>query len=324
MSISVIVSNLNGQRFLPRLLESLRAQKDVTLELIVVDRESKDGSRDYLQGCSDVTMITEPAGTGLVAGYAAGKRVARFDNLFFCNEDMWFDSDCLSLLLKHISLGDRIGAADPWQWSYDGQRWIHGGTRFTRDRWNRSSSYPPRGYDFTAPLKRGDVIPFGCAGAMLIHRRMYEESGGWDTSFFLDCEDVDLFVRAWQRNWRCVVVPEAKVYHAVGMSNNQMQSSGKTIVNRRYVEGRSNTAVVGLKYFTGAALFWPFAVQILPLLSNVAKMRWRVVLAEIRSLALTVRRLPEVRNFRRANADYNRARPGQLFFLQPNHNEKGQ
>ena len=319
MPISVIVSNLNGERFLPRLLETLRAQKDVDLEIIIVDRESKDGSRDYLRGREDVIMLTEPAASGLVSGYAAGAKVARFEHLFFCNEDMWFDPNCLSLLSQCISLERRIGAADPWQWTYDGQKLIHGGTRLVSAVWNRWSVYPRRGYNYLAPLKNGDVVPFGCAGAILIHRQMYEEIGGWDTTFFLDCEDVDIFLRAWQRNWRCVVVPEAKVYHAVGMSNNQVQASGQKIVNRRYVEGRSNMAVVGFKYFTGFSLFWPLAVQILPLFSNIVKLRWKTVLAEIRSAALTFRRWPEIRSFRRANAKYAQSKPGQLFFLQPEH-----
>jgi GT2 family glycosyltransferase len=132
---------------------------------------------------------------------------------------------------------------------------------------------------------------------------------------------VDLFLRAWQRDWRCVVVPEAKVYHAVGMSNSQAQSSGEKVANRRYVAGRSNSAVVGLKYFTGAALFWPVAVQILPLFSNIAKLRWHIVSGELRALALTVSRLPTIWAFRRANASYARSKPGQQFFLQPEYGD---
>ena len=38
MLISVIVSNFNGARYLPKLLESFRAQQGVTLEIIIVDR----------------------------------------------------------------------------------------------------------------------------------------------------------------------------------------------------------------------------------------------------------------------------------------------
>src|SRR5262249_51698793 len=135
MSVSVVISNFNGARFLPRLLETLREQRGVALEIIVVDRHSKDDSLQILAAHPEVVVVHEPPETGLVAGYTAGARRARFEHLFFCNEDMWFDPDCLRLLEERIDLGQRIGAADPWQWTYDGVHWIHGGTRFQRRLW---------------------------------------------------------------------------------------------------------------------------------------------------------------------------------------------
>jgi len=56
MSVSVIASNFNGERFLPRLLSSLRAQRGVTLEIIVVDRHSTDGSFELLSQESDIIV----------------------------------------------------------------------------------------------------------------------------------------------------------------------------------------------------------------------------------------------------------------------------
>jgi GT2 family glycosyltransferase len=86
--ISVIVSNFNGLRFLPRLLESLRAQRGVESEIIIVDRLSTDGSGEYLASQPDVRVLSERPETGLVSGYATGATVARGELLFFCNEDM--------------------------------------------------------------------------------------------------------------------------------------------------------------------------------------------------------------------------------------------
>jgi hypothetical protein len=74
-------------------------------------------------------------------------------------------------------------------------------------------------------------VPFACGGAFLIHRDVYAEIGGWDTSFFLDFEDVDLFVRAWQREWHCVTVPEAKVYHAVAGCQVAVDTVGQPLRN---------------------------------------------------------------------------------------------
>jgi glycosyltransferase involved in cell wall biosynthesis len=39
-------------KYLPRALETLRTQQHVRTEIIVVDRESADGSREYLTAAS--------------------------------------------------------------------------------------------------------------------------------------------------------------------------------------------------------------------------------------------------------------------------------
>src|ERR1700724_947768 len=211
--VSVVVCNLNGMRFLPRLLATLREQREVDTEIVVVDRESTDGSREYLARHPGIKVVTEPAASGLVAGYHAAVAAASHDLLFFCNEDLWLDADCLASLARHVSLADRIGAA------------------------------------------------------VLVHRRMYLDVGGWDTSFFMDFDDVELFLRAWQRGWRCVAVPGARVYHAGGMSTFQAGPPPSEVRFRRHVGGESNRAVICLKHFTGPSLLWAAVLLLAPLAS---------------------------------------------------------
>jgi len=320
--VSVIISNFNGARFLPRLFESLRGQRGIETEIIVVDRQSTDGSKAILANEIGLKVISEPPESGLVAGYHAGSAHATADLLFFCNEDMWFDPDCLLRLAERIDLTARVGAADPWQWTYDGSEWIHGGTRFLPSAWALNSPEPRRAADFRVPLKAGDTIPFPCAGAALIHRDVYRELGGWDTSFFLDHEDTDLFLRAWQRGWKSVVVPEAKVYHAVNASNVQtLVSIQVTVSHRRYVSQRANLGVIALKYFSWralplAALNWPAVV-----LNNLAKGRWEFLMWDLQVLGELVRRLPAAWQFRKANTGYNHYFPGEQFFRVPEFSE---
>jgi GT2 family glycosyltransferase len=314
--ISAIISNFNGLKFLSRLIETLRQQQQVTTEIIVVDRQSSDGSLDYLRGFPEIRVVTEPASTGLVSGYAAGAAVAQGEYFFFCNEDMWFDPLCLHLLRGQICLERRIGASDPWQWTYDGQTLIHAGTRFYRRNWDPNCPYPRRGYDFTAALSAGEKVPFPCAGAFLIHRRVYEEIGGWDTSFFLDHEDLDLFLRAWQRGWSCVTVPQAKVYHAVNASNAKTMADGRQVFPRRYIANRSNLAVIGLKYYSGMPLLLPFGSLAASLLSDIVKLRWRKMSLDLQALVLTMKRMGAVCRFRQSNRKWAKAKPGLQFFLE--------
>ncbi len=314
IQVSAIISNLNGKKFLPRLIETLRTQAGVDVELIVVDRESKDGSLEYLALLRGVKVVSEPAATGLVAGYHAGVPAATNDLLFFCNEDLWLDRDCLSSLARHISVPGKVGAADPWQWTYDGARHIHGGTAFVRAFLDPISCYPPRRFDFMVPLKSGDPAPLACAGALLVHRRMYLDAGGWDSSFFMEFDDVDFFLRAWQRGWKCVSEPEAHVYHAVGMSTLQHGSPPAEVLRRRRIGAESNRAAICLKHFTGISLLWAIVLLGRPLLAHTLHLRFRIAGIYVDALKLTWERLPGILRFRRANRIPMRSKPGQNFF----------
>lgn len=315
--ISVVVSNFNGLRFLPRLLESLRSQRDVEIEIIVVDRHSTDGSGPYLASCPDVRVLSEPPESGLVSGYACGAAIARGELLFFCNEDMWFDPDCLRLLAARIDLPARIGAVDGWHWTYDGRHWIHGATRFEPIFWHLNSPHPFRSAAFAVDLPPGSDTPFPCAGAFLIHRDVYREIGEWDRGYFLDHEDVDLFIRAWQRNWRCVMEPSARIYHAVNAANAHiLATTGQPVGHRRYVGQRANLVILAIKYFSwpwilASLVQWPLAV-----LNNLRAGYW-FRLANDHAIPVEVwRRLPDALAFRRANAPYNLRFPGERFFTE--------
>jgi GT2 family glycosyltransferase len=315
MAISAIASNLNGKRFLPRLLESLRTQAGVAVQIIVVDRNSRDGSLEYLASQSDVTVAHEPPQTGLVSGYAAGARLARHEHLFFCNEDMWFAPGCLRRLEERIDLSAGVVAADPWQWTYDGSELIHAGTRFRPVAWDPVSAYPFRRSSFTEPVAVGEVVPLACAGAFLIHRQAYDGVGGWDRSFFLDHEDTDLFIRVWQRGWHCVSVPDARVYHAVGASNTQQITTINTPVKRRrLISGLSSVSIIGMKYFSSIALLYPFLFPLLTIAKDAVRLRFRRAWLAVMVAGEVVRRSGEALRFRSRWWRFNRRRPGQEFF----------
>lgn len=315
MGVSVIISNMNGMAFLPRLMETLRNQRNADVQIIVVDRSSNDGSIGYLASLGDVAVVNEPPETGLVSGYAAGMALARHDHLFFCNEDMWLDPDCLGLLEERIDMPSGVIAADPWQWTYDGGTLIHANTRFAPAHLNFLCPYPFIRYLFTESAGEGEVVPFPCAGAFMMHRKALEDVGGWDTSFFLDHEDVDLFVRVWQAGHRCVSVPRARVYHAVGASNRQQIPAINTPVQRRrLISGQASVAIIGMKYFTGWARAYAYAYPVLCVVKDLVRFRLKRTWLGILAAVEVCRRSGAAERFRAGHATVNQARPGQCFF----------
>jgi GT2 family glycosyltransferase len=316
MDVSVIVSNFNGAKFLPRLIESLQAQAGVTPEILIVDRYSTDETPAILARHPGLKVVKEPPESGLAAGYAAGVPHARYELLFFCNEDMWFAPDCLQRLAAAVDLSRRVGCADPWQWSYDGSRLVHTGPQVRR-QWNRGSPHPFYDLPQNEHLPSGHVVAQASAGAMLVHRAVYEEVGGWDRTFFLDHEDTDLAIRMWQRGWLSVVVPEAKVYHAIGASNTQVIPTGRVSVGKkRYVESASNQFAVVWKLFSPRLALLPFLPWLEKLSKNLLRGRWRHAGWDVLSLKSALARIPAILAFRRRNRSVLRERPGEQFFRQ--------
>jgi GT2 family glycosyltransferase len=315
--VSVIISNFNGAKYLPRLIETLHAQQGVELEIIVVDRNSSDGSDSILAQHPEITVIKHPPETGLVCGYAVGGDAAKHDLLYFCNEDMWYEPDCLRQLCERIDLEKQIAAVMPVQWTYDGADIVNCGAWFSKSAWCRSNPYPFRVSHWHLPARTTETSGIN-AGACLIHRAVYDEIGGWDRSFFLDYEDMDLSLRLWQHGWKCLVVPEAKVYHAVGASNSKAISGGTQKVSRkRYIDGGSNVPAIALKTFTGFAVLWPFLTLADRFLRNVVRLRVERAWWDVLIFFTVLQRLPDLLGFRRLNKRWNWEQPGQNFFTDP-------
>lgn len=314
-SVSVIVSNFNGAKYLPRLISTLQKQEGVSLELIVVDRNSSDESDAILANHSEIKVVKHPPESGLVAGYNAGLVAASHDLLFFCNEDMWFDPNCLHECVMTLLSAERIGAVMPVQWTYDGAAIVNAGIWYTQSLWCRASPVLTRDacwHVVDSPAR----LSFANAGACMVRRAVFEKVGGWDSTFFLDCEDVDLGIRMWQRGWECWVVPNAILGHAVGASNQKvLPNTGTSVGRKRYVSGFSNFLMIALKYFSFLAI--PRAMLAFGdvMLRDLITGRWGRLMLDFKVIELTLQRAPLWLAWRRDNRELNRKHPGEHFFF---------
>ncbi|MFZ4595001.1 MAG: glycosyltransferase family 2 protein [Verrucomicrobiaceae bacterium] len=315
--ISVIISNFNGAKYLPRLLSTLRRQQGVTLQIIVVDRHSSDESNAILAQQPDVSVVKHPPETGLVSGYAAGTSEATEDLFFFMNEDMWLAPDCLLECVSVLTSKPNIASVMPVQWTYDGTAIVNAGIWFEYCLWNRACPTLQARSKWHLVAKPSRVS-YANAGACLVRRDAYTEVGGWDTTFFLDDEDTDIAIRFWQRGWECWVAPDATIGHAVGASNTKKLTATATPVSvKRYVSALSNFLMVALKTFSLSTIPRAFLAWTDRLLRNVAKGRWKLVGLDFKALRLTISRMSDANRFRQTNHHWNQQRPGQGFFREP-------
>ncbi|MFH2019437.1 MAG: glycosyltransferase, partial [bacterium] len=89
--VSIIVLNYNAAAFLPKTLDSIKMQKGITTQTILVDNNSSDHSlaivkKDYPW----VKVVKRNTSTGFAAGNNAGLPVALSDTILFFNPDIAF------------------------------------------------------------------------------------------------------------------------------------------------------------------------------------------------------------------------------------------
>ena len=63
------------------------------------------------------------------------------------------------------------------------------------------------------PLDRASDVPWVTGACLLVARRCFEDLGGFDESFFMYYEDVDLCHRCWKSGWRVVFDPRPALRH---------------------------------------------------------------------------------------------------------------
>jgi GT2 family glycosyltransferase len=218
MSISVVIANYQGEQLLPECLASLERQTMPPVEVIVVDVGSSDRSTDVAQEYGAVVVEADNRGVG--PAYNTGAGIARGELVLCSNNDVAYDDDCLELLAAALGADPSRFAADPCQLDWDGRRVIHAQTRLHTAG---LLGQPLPGLLVDHVVHAETTVPTVAANgaAMLVRRDRLSELGGFDKTFFMEYEELDLCWRAWLRGWETVYVPSARVRHRVAASTSE-------------------------------------------------------------------------------------------------------
>lgn len=210
--VSVIIPNWNGAVHLPTCLESLRRQTWRSLEVIVVDNGSVDGSLDLLaREYPEVRVLALGANRGFAGAVNAGIRAARGEFIVLLNNDTEADPHWLEEVVAAFERHPEAGLVASKMLLFDRRDVFHTAGDYYRvdgRPGNRGVWETDRGqYD------QEEYVFSACGGSAAYRRAMLEEIGLLDEDFFYSCEDVDLAWRAQLAGWRCVYAPRAVVYH---------------------------------------------------------------------------------------------------------------
>jgi GT2 family glycosyltransferase len=211
--VAVVVGNYQGELVLDDCLDSLALQTQPVQEIIVADGASTDRSGEIAER-HGARFLTFP-NNGLGVLYNRGVAATEASYVLLLNNDVSLDARCVELLLAELKADESRFAADPTQLDWSGGTVIHGRATL-RSGALFHELLPGLHLDQLGAAVKVAPTVFANGAAMLVRRQMFTELGGFDETFFMDCEDLDLCWRAWHRGWSCVYVPGASLRHRVG------------------------------------------------------------------------------------------------------------
>lgn len=193
-------------------LRSLERQTFTDFEVIVVDNSGKRRVREAPESQAARVRIIENetnAGFGRAFNQAYAESNAPF--LAVLNDDAEAEPEWLGELLAAMESQPAVGMCAS-------QVLLHGSAEPRIDSFGmllcRDGSSKQQGHGQPPGTGKRPVhvlLPSGSAA--LYRREMLAETGVFDDTFFLYCEDTDLGLRARWLAWECLAVPTAIVHH---------------------------------------------------------------------------------------------------------------
>ena len=257
MRASVIVVNWNAG---PALVECLASASAGAAETILVDNASTDGSPAAARArYPDLHIIDTGANLGFAAGANRGASAARGDVLVFLNPDACVEPSAIAKLVDALAAIPGAGIAGGGLLDAAG-RWQPGAARFHPIAHLLLDTTPGR---LAARGRRAPhVVDWVYGTFMAVRRDAFRQLGGFDESYFLYGEDLDLCHRAAALGLRTIHVPEARAIHGANVSATQRVGLGREAAvvagEMRFYARRGQLgvfrAVAACKFGTKAAL----------------------------------------------------------------------
>jgi GT2 family glycosyltransferase len=231
MELSVIIVNYNVKYFLEQcLLSVIKAAKGITMEIFVVDNASTDGSREWLEeNFPEVRFTWNSYNPGFAIANNQALLKANGEYILFLNPDTILPEDCFRKCIQYFNSHPKAGAL--------GVCMLDGSGNFLKESkrgfptpmaafykltglsalFPRSPVYSRYHMGHLDPAKNHETDVL--AGAfMMVRKKVLDITGGFDESFFMYGEDIDLSFRIQQAGYKNIYLAECPILHFKGES----------------------------------------------------------------------------------------------------------
>jgi len=230
--VAVILINYNSSKFTIECISSILEQTSNKLSygVIIVDNASAIDDYEYLvENLSQFTeklpvqLFRSRINTGFSTGNMLGIQFISASYYFFLNNDCRLQNDCLDILYNFCEKNKDTALCSPQLYNENGEHqpsFDYFPVILTKIfglgilRLTYGDRYIKRKGIYTEPV-RVDVVS---GSQMFIRASAFDEIGGFDTAFFLYCEEEDIALRLARRGYSAYLVPAARNTHKGGAS----------------------------------------------------------------------------------------------------------
>jgi GT2 family glycosyltransferase len=227
--ISVIIINYNTTEYTINCVDSIieNVNKNLSFNIIIVDNNSTllnyEKLASYYLNSFYVKIVRSKLNLGFSGGNMFGVQFTNAKYLFFLNNDTILINDCLTILYDFIRANKNVGICTAQM--YDSDNTIHHsfgyfptlslklfGASFLRIF--NANQYHSKKNIYTTPIQ----VPLVTGAAMFVDFEKFSAIGGFDTNYFLYCEEEDIAMRMKNKGYSAYLVPNAKFVHLIGKS----------------------------------------------------------------------------------------------------------
>jgi GT2 family glycosyltransferase len=236
--VTVSIVSYNTRELLRACLRSVGASAGASLEVLVVDNGSSDGSpamvRDEFPG---VRLIDSGANRGFAAANNIAIRESAGRHILLLNPDTTVLAGTIASMAAFLDARDDVSICGPRVLFPDGSFQSCGynfPTPLTEVRMSRRVGRALRsivGEERPAP---SGSSPYECdwvdGCCLMIRRRVIDQIGPLDERYFLYTEELDWCFAARKAGWKIFALPQVEMFHHRGKSSEQVSDWSLTLL----------------------------------------------------------------------------------------------
>lgn len=209
--VSIVIVNFNSADYLERCLKSLYKMALFSVEIIVIDNASTDGSIGRVRyKYPQVRWIINHTNLGFGGACNLAAQVGLGEYLAFLNPDTVVTPNWLEAMIAVLDGDPKVGMVTPKILLLHIPNWINTcGNDVHISGLTLCRGMGASRHEFIHMQQVSAVS----GAAFVIRRELFELLGGFDESFFLYMEDTDLSWRARLAGWYILYIPQSLVFH---------------------------------------------------------------------------------------------------------------